>query len=160
MLTVAVCAAVALFGCGGDEGSSAGSTVANAPVVEGVKPRVAVPDGPPPKNLVIKDLKKGTGKEAKVGGSLTVQFVAIRWNGEPFQSSWDSGSPEPFSFELGHHQVNPAWEKGIPGMRVGGRRELVVPPKFIYYPTQYPGRKSIREPKDSLVYVVELLSIP
>ncbi len=157
-------AAVALAGCGGstDSATSAaasarGGTI-DAPVKLGVEPRVVAPSGQPPDDLVITDLRKGTGPEAKPGPFLTTQFVALRWNGEPFQSSWDNDKFQIFSFKLGRAlpQVNPGWERGIPGMRVGGRRELLVPPRYLYdheVPAEY------REPDDSLVFVVELLGV-
>jgi len=87
-----------------------------------------------------------------------VQFVALRWNGEPFQSSWDGDSFEPFVFRLHNvpHEVIPGWERGIPGMRQGGRRELIVPPKLIYWPNRHPGAEYL-QPRASLVYVVEML---
>jgi FKBP-type peptidyl-prolyl cis-trans isomerase len=130
----------------------------DAPVRIGVKPTVVVPSGQPPDDLVVTDLREGTGPEAKPGPYLTVQFVALRWNGEPFQSSWDNNKFQIFSFRLGGTppQVNPGWEQGIPGMRVGGRRELVIPSRLLYNRQVPP---ALSEPDDSLIYVVELLGI-
>lgn len=165
-MALAACVALTLGGCGGNETSSStsaaatGATVANSSATEG-KPEVKVPTGPPPTELVIDDLKKGTGAVARRGHEAIVRYVGVRWNGEPFQSSWDSGKSEPFNFELGLpravHEVMPGWEKGIPGMRVGGRRELVIPPQLIYYPGHHPKRPL--RPDDTLVYVVELIGV-
>lgn len=153
-----------LAGCAGPDHSterlgkpgSKGTT--DARVIEGVKPEVAVPPGPPPDDLVVTDLRKGTGSPAKRGSLLTVQFAALRWNGEPFQSSWDDSQFQSFSFRLGADpsSVIPGWERGLLGMRDGGRRQLIVPPTYLYdrdMPPDYLQRS------DSVVYVVELLGI-
>ncbi len=154
-------AVIALAGCGGSSESTASDQVPGptGPVEEGVKPRnVVVPPGEPPEDLVVADLREGTGRVAKPGPFLTVQYVALRWNGEPFQSSWDNQTFEKFAFKLGRklHQVNPGWEKGVPGMRVGGRREIVVPPKDLY---EWEASPELVEPNDTIVYVVELLEV-
>lgn len=168
---IGICAALVVAGCGGgDDDSSTGSSVAgstaaatttakSSSVVEGVEPPIEVPKGPPPKKLVVKDLIKGRGDVARKGDEVTVQFAALRWNGEPFQSSWASGEFESFNFDLATvpHQVIPGWERGIPGMRVGGRRELVVPPQLIYYAHQ-DVQRTLRG-SDSLVYVVDMLDV-
>jgi len=155
-----------LSGCGGSgessssEGEAVGKAVGttSAPVEEGVKPKVMVPPGSPPEDLVVSDLREGAGREAKPGPFLTVQYVALRWSGRPFQSSWDNKRFQTFAFKLAGDppQVNPGWEKGVPGMRVGGRRELIVPPKDLYTWGVPP---EMLEPKDTLVYVVELLEV-
>jgi len=143
-------------GCGGS-GDSARTTT--APVVRGVEPKVVVPPGPPPDHLVVKDLHKGEGPPARIGHKLTVQFVALRWNGEHFQSSWDGGKVAPFTFRLRNspREVIPGWERGIPGLREGGRRELIVPPQLIYWPYQH--KPKVLGPAQTLVYVVEAIKV-
>jgi peptidylprolyl isomerase len=157
----ALVALVALAGCGASSESTASEQVPGprGPVEEGVKPRnVVVPPGKPPEDLAVADLREGTGRKAKPGPFLTVQYVALRWDGEPFQSSWDYRQFESFAFRLGGDppQVNPGWEKGLLGMRVGGRRELIVPPKDLYETKQPP---ELMESDDTIVYVVELLEV-
>jgi peptidylprolyl isomerase len=116
------------------------------------KPVVTSPGGTPPKKEVIKDLIVGTGAEAKAGQSVTVNYVGINWkSGKEFDSSWKRN--EPFTFALGKKQVIPGWEKGIPGMKVGGRRELQIPPALAYGSK---GSSSI-PPEETLIFVVDLL---
>lgn len=163
-----ICAVTLLIGliaggCGGSEVSSttvsAPVPTTTAPVVRGVEPTVVVPPGQPPDHLVVKDLRKGEGPPARIGHKLTVQFVGLRWNGEPFQSSWDTGTVAPFTFRLHSHppQVIPGWERGIPGLREGGRRELIVPPHLVYWPNQHRAERFARP--DTYVYVVEALKV-
>ncbi len=116
------------------------------------KPVVTPPSGPPPKKEVIKDLIVGTGAEAKTGQTVTMNYVGVNYkSGKEFDSSWKRN--EPFTFTLGQKKVIAGWEKGIPGMKVGGRRELVIPPALGYGAT---GSGSI-PPNETLVFVVDLL---
>ena len=163
----AICAVISIgliaAGCGSSKESSttvaASTRTTTAPVVRGVKPKVVVPPGPPPKHLVVEDLRKGEGTPARFGHKLTVQFVALRWNGEPFQSSWDEGKVAPFTFRLHNNprEVIPAWEHGIPGMREGGRRELIVPPQLVYRHDQHRAERFAHP--ETYVYVVEVLKV-
>jgi len=160
---VSVAVGLIVGGCGGSEVSSttvsAPLRTTTAPVVRGVEPTAVVPPGQPPHHLVIKDLRKGDGPPARRGHTLTVQFVALRWSGKPFQSSWDSGKVAPFTFRLDNdpRQVIPGWERGIPGMREGGRRELIVPPDLVYWPNQRRTRGVVHP--ETYVYVVEALKV-
>lgn len=139
-----------LLGCGGSGGSetSAGSSVtvaekAKLPAKDPL-PRIPAPSAPPPGKLVVKDLKVGTGQEAKNGDTLTVRYVGTAYKtGKKF----DAG---PYKFELGSNSVQAGWEKGVPGTRIGGQRELIIPPRLTLYELG---------PKETLIYVVELLSI-
>lgn len=152
-------AVVVAAGCGDADSSESPSAVAAVTVTDGDKPDVEVDtDVPPPKQLIVKDLKVGTGKKAGSGDELTVKYVAVRWhNGEKFQTSWDGGNLDPFTFVLHKsRQVMPGWEKGLPGMKVGGRRELIIPPKYVYWPNTFPEGAA---PRETLVYVVDLLKI-
>jgi peptidylprolyl isomerase len=124
------------------------------PTTNKTKPKVEVPKGPPPKKLVIKDLEKGKGPEAKIGDEVTVEYVGVDYKtGKQFDASWDRG--EPFTFELGVGQVIAGWEQGIEGMKVGGRRELIIPPDLAYGSE---GGGSIA-PNSTLIFVVDLLAI-
>ncbi len=118
------------------------------------KPTVTIPSGPPPKNLVIKDLIKGTGPAATASSTVTVQYVGVLYKGgKQFDASWNDGSGQPVSFPLSG--VIPGWTKGIPGMRVGGRRELIIPPSLAYK-----NQKQAKIPANStLVFVIDLHSI-
>ncbi|HSC21561.1 MAG TPA: FKBP-type peptidyl-prolyl cis-trans isomerase [Solirubrobacterales bacterium] len=118
------------------------------------KPTVEVPKGPPPKKLEIKDLEEGSGPAAKPGDEVTVQYVGVNYKtGKQFDASWDRG--EPFTFKLGEELVIPGWEEGIPGMKPGGRRELIIPPELGY---GYQRTEGI-PPGSTLVFVVDLISV-
>lgn len=129
------------------EKSSAEPKPKPTPITNKTKPKVDVPKGPPPKKLVIKDLEKGKGPSAKAGDEVTVEYVGVDYKtGKQFDASWDRG--EPFTFELGTGGVIAGWEQGIEGMKVGGRRELIIPPNLAYGPE-----------KGTLVFVVDMLAI-
>jgi peptidylprolyl isomerase len=129
------------------------STTVKPPPALANKPAVAVPKGAAPKSLVVKDLIKGTGKAAKSGDNVTVNYVGVLYsNGKEFDSSWKTGNP--FSFQLGQGSVIKGWDQGVPGMHVGGRRELIIPANLAYGSA---GQASI-PPNSTLVFVVDLLS--
>jgi peptidylprolyl isomerase len=114
---------------------------------------IAVPTGPAPTKLVTKDLVVGTGKTAKVGQTITVNYVGVLYKtGKEFDSSWKRGQPT--SFPLTPGGLIQGWVQGIPGMKVGGRRELIIPSKLAYGPR---GTNGI-PPNSPLVFVVDLLS--
>jgi peptidylprolyl isomerase len=118
------------------------------------EPQVTPPHGPAPSKLETKDLITGTGTEAKTGSAVTVNYVGVLYkNGKVFDASWKRN--EPFSFTLGKGQVITGWEKGVVGMKVGGRRELIIPAKEAYGSRGSPGSIPPNEP---LVFVVDLLS--
>ena len=118
------------------------------------KPVIAVPSGAPPKSLVVKDLIKGTGATAKTGSSVTVNYVGVLYKGgKEFDSSWKTGAPfAPFT--LGQGAVIPGWDQGLVGMRVGGRRELIIPPSLAYGAK---GSAPVIPPNATLIFVVDLL---
>jgi FKBP-type peptidyl-prolyl cis-trans isomerase len=166
LILPALLVAVALPACGGDDKSKESAATPEATQdsdVEGTvtvtgepgeKPTIKVtPDNPtPPGELVVKDLKKGTGKTAKAGDKVSVQYVgSLYHNNQVFDNSWDKG--QPFSFQLGQGSVIQGWDKGVEGMKVGGRRELVIPPDLGYgaqgSPPTIPGGST-------LVFVVDL----
>jgi peptidylprolyl isomerase len=122
----------------------------------GQAPTVTVPSGPPPTTLESADLITGTGKEAAPGDQVTVQYVLATYSaGKVIQSSWTS---QPFSFVLGEGQVIPGWDKGVVGMKVGGRRELIIPPGLGYGASPPQGAQGIAA-NDTLVFVVDLLNV-
>jgi peptidylprolyl isomerase len=118
------------------------------------EPKVPPSSGAAPSRLVTKDLIKGTGAEAKAGQTVTVNYVGVLFHGgSKFDASWKRS--EPFSFTLGRGQVIPGWDQGVVGMKVGGRRELIIPAALAYGPT---GRPPTIPPNSPLVFVVDLLS--
>jgi peptidylprolyl isomerase len=118
------------------------------------EPKVTVPTGPAPTKLVTKDLITGTGAEAKAGATVSVNYVGVLYKGgKEFDASWKR--KEPFSFALGKGQVIPGWDQGVAGMKVGGRRELIIPSALAYGPK---GSPPTIPPNAPLVFVVDLLS--
>ncbi len=120
----------------------------------GTAPTVVVPPGAPPTQLESADLIVGTGAAAAAGDNITVQYVLATYSARKvIQSSWTG---QPFQFTLGEGQVIPGWDKGVVGMKVGGRRELIIPPSLGYGDqSQGPGIAA----NDTLVFVVDLLKI-
>ncbi len=117
------------------------------------KPAIELPGGTPPAELVSSDIVEGEGAEVVPGAAVTTHYVGIGWDsGEQFDSSWDRG--QPIEFPLGN--VIQGWQEGIPGMRVGGRRLLVIPAAQAYGDTPPPG--SGIAPGETLVFVIDLLS--
>ncbi len=117
------------------------------------EPKVTPPSGPPPTKLEKKDLIVGAGAEAKAGENVTVNYVGVLYKGgKEFDASWKRN--EPFTFQLGKGQVIPGWDQGVVGMKVGGRRELVIPAALAYGAK---GAGSSIPPNAPLVFVVDLL---
>lgn len=118
------------------------------------KPDVDIPDSPPPADLVIEDLVVGAGDEAKPGQQVSVHYVGVAWStGSQFDASWDRG--QPFAFGLGGAQVIQGWDRGVAGMRVGGRRRLTIPPHLGYGDR---GAGGVIQGGETLVFVVDLLA--
>ena len=140
-----------------DEGEPAAETSA-PPETSGElreKPKVTVPKGPPPTELQTKDIVVGEGGTATAGKQLTVNYVGVSYsNGQEFDSSFDSG--QPFPFQLGAGMVIPGWDEGLEGMKVGGRRQLVIPPDKAYGAQ---GSPPAIGPNETLVFVVDLLGV-
>lgn len=114
------------------------------------KPDIDFPEGPPPTELVITDIVVGDGKEAVPGATVLVHYVGVdHETGEEFDASWDRG--EAIRFPLSG--LIEGWQEGIPGMRVGGRRKLVVPPEKAYGPAGSGHRLS----GQTLIFVIDLL---
>jgi FKBP-type peptidyl-prolyl cis-trans isomerase len=179
---LATISATAVAGCGGSKapgvvqapsGGSAGSsattpstptpstptiaaTTPKSPSPLSRKPVVSVPAGPSPKTLVVRDLIPGTGQAAKAGSRVTVNYVGVLYKGgKEFDSSWKTG--QPFApFQLGQGSVIAGWDQGLVGMKVGGRRELIIPPSLGYGKT---GSPPTIPPNATLVFVVDLLGV-
>jgi peptidylprolyl isomerase len=119
------------------------------------KPEIPKPSGSPPKKLETEDIVKGDGKAAKKGDQVQMQYVGIAWStGEQFDASWDNG--QPFDFKLGAGDVIEGWDKGIAGMKEGGRRKLTIPADLAYGPQ---GSPPAIGPNETLVFVVDLKKI-
>lgn len=139
-------------GATGTSTTAAAKTPTSGPLSK--EPHVTIPSGPPPTKLVTKEIITGTGAEAKSGSAVAVNYVgALYKTGKVFDASWKRN--EPFPFTLGKGQVIPGWEQGVVGMKVGGRRELIIPPALGYGAKGSP--PSI-PPNETLVFVVDLLS--
>lgn len=123
------------------------------PAVEKTKPEVEVPEGKPPKELETRDIEVGDGAEVQSGDTVTVEYVGVSYKtGEEFDSSWER--EEPFTFQLGSGAVIPGWDQGLVGMKVGGRRELIIPPDLAYGKT---GSPPAIGPNETLIFVVDLV---
>ena len=117
------------------------------------KPAVTVPDGEPPKELEEIEVVEGDGAEAKSGDEVTVQYVGVGYDSEEeFDSSWSRGEPSTFDLD----EVIPGWNQGIAGMKVGGRRELIIPASLAYGPE---GSPPVIGPNETLIFVIDLLKV-
>jgi peptidylprolyl isomerase len=120
------------------------------------KPHVYVPPGEaPPAELVMEDLVEGDGDEAVAGQPVEVHYVGVAWSTrKQFDASWDRG--ETFQFGLGAGQVIKGWDQGVAGMRVGGRRQITIPPNLGYGAA---GAGGVIKGGETLVFVVDLLGV-
>lgn len=172
-LLLIACLALAVAGCGGSDDDSSSSSEATAsteatttesgpaPEESGsgdgkkTKPEVTVPSGPPPEKLETKEIEAGSGATAKAGDQVTVQYVGVGYDSEEeFDSSWSRN--EPFSFNLGAGEVIRGWDQGVEGMKVGGRRELIIPASLAYGPS---GSPPVIGPNETLIFVIDLLAV-
>jgi peptidylprolyl isomerase len=130
------------------------TTTPKPPPALAKEPVVTVPKSPAPAHLVIKDLITGTGKAAATGSTVTVNYIGVLYKtGKQFDSSWSRNQPS--SFPLTNGGVIRGWLQGIPGMKVGGRRELIVPANLAYGAA---GNPPTIPPNSPLVFVVDLLA--
>ena len=119
------------------------------------KPEVDFPEGAPPADLTIEDITVGDGEEAAPGRTAVVHYVGVAFStGEEFDASWNRG--ETFDFPLGAGAVIAGWDRGVVGMKVGGRRRLVIPPELGYGDR---GAGSVIGPGETLIFVVDLLDV-
>jgi peptidylprolyl isomerase len=118
------------------------------------KPEIDFPGGEPPADLQITDVWEGTGPEAKAGDRVQVHYVGVAYStGEEFDASWNRG--EPLEFQLGIGQVIAGWDQGVQGMKVGGRRQLIIPPDMAYGDR---GAGRSIAPGETLIFVCDLVS--
>ncbi|HEY2699326.1 MAG TPA: FKBP-type peptidyl-prolyl cis-trans isomerase [Pseudonocardiaceae bacterium] len=119
------------------------------------KPDVDPIEGDTPADLEATDLTVGDGQEATSGNTVTVHYVGVAHStGEQFDASWDRD--DTFSFKLGAGQVISGWDQGVSGMKVGGRRRLVIPPQLGYGNR---GAGGVIKPGETLIFVVDLLGV-
>lgn len=119
------------------------------------KPEIGAITGNPPADLEIEDITVGDGPEAQAGQVVTVHYVGVSHStGKQFDASWDRG--ETFQFPLGGGRVIQGWDRGVAGMKVGGRRKLTIPPHLGYGAR---GAGAAIKPNETLVFVVDLLGV-
>jgi len=119
------------------------------------KPLVDPHVGPAPDDLLIEEIKVGTGDVATAGRDAVVHYVGVGvTSGEEFDSSWNRN--EPFVFPLGAGHVIQGWDRGVVGMKVGGRRRLVIPAHLGYGDR---GAGGVIAPGETLIFVVDLLEL-
>src|SRR5207249_7615002 len=119
------------------------------------RPQVDPGEGAPPADLIVEDITVGEGSEAQPGQVATVHYVGVSFStGKEFDASWNRG--QPFSFPLGGGQVITGWDRGVAGMKVGGRRKLVIPPHLGYGDR---GAGNVIRPGETLVFVVDLVGV-
>ncbi|MBC6449966.1 FKBP-type peptidyl-prolyl cis-trans isomerase [Actinokineospora xionganensis] len=119
------------------------------------KPEVDKIEGAPPADLVVEDITVGDGEEAKPGQLVTVHYVGVAHStGEEFDASWNRN--DTFSFPLGGGRVIAGWDRGVAGMKVGGRRKLVIPPHLGYGDR---GAGGAIKPGETLIFVVDLVGV-
>ena len=119
------------------------------------KPEIDFPAHEAPTDLVIEDIIEGTGDEAKPGNTVSTHYVGVAFStGEEFDASWNRGSP--LDFRVGVGQVIQGWDQGVAGMKVGGRRQLVIPPHLGYGDR---GAGGVIKPGETLIFVVDLVAV-
>jgi peptidylprolyl isomerase len=119
------------------------------------RPEIDFPEGQPPAHLDITDLTVGDGGEATKGAKVSVHYVGVAFStGEEFDASWNRGGT--FEFPLGAGQVIKGWDMGVQGMKVGGRRRLVIPPHLGYGDR---GAGGAIKPGETLIFVVDLVAV-
>jgi peptidylprolyl isomerase len=164
--TIALIAlALLVAGCGGKSKSKSTNALKPAPGVSvppapgetnlKVKPKVPKGIGSPPTALQKRDIVVGKGPPAQTGQKVMVQYVGVSYTtGQQFDASWDRH--QPFVFQLGAAMVIPGWDQGVVGMKVGGRRQLIIPPDLAYGPQ---GQPPAIQPNETLVFDIDLLKV-
>lgn len=107
-----------------------------------------------PAGLQVRDVVVGTGKEATVGSAVSVDYIGSFANGIKFDSSFDAGRP--LQFQVGAGQLIPGFDRGVVGMKVGGKRVLTIPPELGYGPSGYP---PVIPPNSTLIFEITLVSV-
>lgn len=120
-----------------------------------VKPSITVPVGDPPTSLIIDEITVGSGQEATSGCRPVMHYVGVAWStGREFDASWDR--QETFSFRLGASEVIGGWDQGVAGMKVGGRRQLTIPPELGYGSR---GAGGVIKGNETLIFIVDLIDV-
>ena len=153
---IALSITLILTGC--QSGSASSEVVSNGVHVSGTLNAAPVitfdSNASAPTSLVIKDIVVGNGAQAAPTSTVTTHYIGYGMNTkQKFDSSWDRGQPVSF----GLNQVIPGWTQGIPGMKVGGRRLLIIPGDLAY--GAYPPPGGIIQPNEALVFVVDLTAV-
>ena len=172
LLLTAALALSALAACGGDDDNGEASPPPSTKETQtreepspaelrealkntATKPVLPKPTGSPPRRLVKEDVVKGKGPAAKPGDTVTVNYVGVAFStGEEFDNSWDRG--QPIKVPLGGGRVIKGWDRGLVGMRAGGRRILSIPPELAYGRQGYPPAIA---PNETLVFVIDMVKI-
>lgn len=176
---LSLCLALVVLGCGGDSSTTTDhmAAVKQQEAVEAEEarsearevsaerkkeeeklaalPKPKIPTGPPPKSLVVVDKARGSGKTAKPGDEASVDYIGYVYKTrELFEANWEAGNP--FTFVLGKGEAIAGWDQGIEGMKVGGERELIIPPSLAYGSQgSYPSIP----PNATLVFLVKLVDL-
>ena len=136
-----------------DQNTDSSATLPAISGAKGSKPTISAPVGSPPSTLQKSDIYVGDGKEANDSSILEVHYTLMAWSsGTLVESSWDSGQTATFPLS----GVIAGWQQGIPGMKEGGRRLLVIPPD-LGYGSQ--GAGGAIGPNETLIFVVDLISV-
>jgi peptidylprolyl isomerase len=155
---VALCALVAA-GCGGGSDATPPSPAEAHVLAEGgilaTQPVIGPGKGFPPKKLVIRDINEGTGVEAKKGDEVQIQYLGVNWrDGSEHSNSWRYEHIP--TFTLGQHRLLRGLNMGIPGMKEGGSREIIIPYNLVYYPNLH---HRALGPLDALIFKVYLVKV-
>lgn len=119
------------------------------------RPEIEFPGDTPPEELVIEDIIEGTGRQVEAGDTISCHYVGVSWStGEEFDASWNRGQPLDFTAGIG--QVIQGWDQGLLGMKVGGRRKLIIPPHMGYGAA---GAGAAIGPNETLIFVVDLVAV-
>jgi peptidylprolyl isomerase len=119
------------------------------------RPEIDFPGGEPPAELQVTDIWEGDGGVANPGDMVKVHYVGVAFStGEEFDASWNRG--DPLQFELGAGHVIAGWDQGVQGMKVGGRRQLIIPPDLAYGDR---GAGYAIAPGENLIFVCEMVSV-
>ena len=119
------------------------------------KPEIEFPGDTPPTDLVLEDIEIGDGAEATPGSTVSAHYVGVAWStGEEFDASWNRGAP--LDFQVGVGQVIQGWDQGLLGMKVGGRRKIVIPPHLGYGDR---GAGGAIKGGETLIFVVDLVDV-
>ncbi len=124
-------------------------------MTERTKPSITIPEGEAPSDLLIEDEILGDGDEAVVGKRVIVHYAGVAWStGKEFDASWNRG--DTFDFRLGAREVIEGWDRGVAGMKVGGRRRLTIPADMGYGSS---GAGGVIKGGETLVFVVDLVAV-